>query len=242
MIIFIKFNNEDEPFELEIEEDCTVELMAAMVGSLRNIPPDEITILLNDKVLDPDTVISKLDLGSILYFTAIAEKDNDKFISDMFDVRQQEQIMQQIHQKQIDDNLAYAYEHNPEGFVPYSLLFITCEINNIPIKAMIDTGAQISVLPLAIAQQCHVDYLIDRRVRTVTMGVGAQSSVGKIHALAVQVGGTVWSNPFTVLEGPLNHCILGVDWLTKNRATISLEKMTLTISGTVVNFEEMPKD
>lgn len=242
MIIFVKFSNEDEPFELEIEDDCTVELMTAMVASLRDVSPDEITILLNDKILSPDTVVSTLDLGSILYFTAVVEKDNDKYMSQMFDVKQQEQIMQQIHQKQIEDNLAYAYENNPEAFVPFSLLFITCKINNIPVKAMIDTGAQISILPLAIAKQCNVDYLIDRRWKTVTMGVGAQTTVGRIHALAVKVGETVWSNPFSVLEGTLNHCILGVDWLTKNRATVSLESMTLSISGTVVPFEEMPKD
>ncbi|KAK8858026.1 Nuclear receptor-interacting protein 3 [Tritrichomonas musculus] len=242
MIVFVKFQNEDEPIELEIDEDCTVELMIAMVASIRDIPPDEITITLNDKVLDLDTVVSTLDLGSIVFFTAVVEKDQDKYMSNMFDVKQQEQIMQQIHQRQIDENLAYAYENNPEAFISFSLLFITCKINNTPIKAMIDTGAQISILPLAIAQKCHVDYLIDKRYRTVTLGVGAQTSVGRIHALSVMVGDTVWTNPFSVLEGTLDHCILGVDWLTKNRATISLEKMTLSISGTVVKFEEMPKD
>lgn len=242
MIVFVKFQNEDEPIELEIDEDCTVELMIAMVASIRDIPPDEITITLNDKVLDLDTVVSTLDLGSIVFFTAVVEKDQDKYMSNMFDVKQQEQIMQQIHQRQIDENLAYAYENNPEAFISFSLLFITCKINNTPIKAMIDTGAQISILPLAIAQKCHVDYLIDKRYRTVTLGVGAQTSVGRIHALSVMVGDTVWTNPFSVLEGTLDHCILGVDWLTKNRATISLEKMTLNISGTVVKFEEMPKD
>lgn len=242
MIVFVKFQNEDEPIELEIDEDCTVELMIAMVASIRDIPPDEITITLNDKVLDLDTVVSTLDLGSIVFFTAVVEKDQDKYMSNMFDVKQQEQIMQQIHQRQIDENLAYAYENNPEAFISFSLLFITCKINNTPIKAMIDTGAQISILPLAIAQKCHVDYLIDKRYRTVTLGVGAQTSVGRIHALSVMVGDTVWTNPFSVLEGTLDHCILGVDWLTKNRATISLEKMTLSISGTVVKFEEIPKD
>ena len=214
-----------------------------MISSLRDIPADEITILLNDKILNPDTVISTLDLGSILYFTAVVEKDHDKYMSQMFDVRQQEQIMQQIHQKQIDDNLTYAYENNPEGFVSFSLLFITCKINNTPVKAMLDTGAQISILPLSIAQQCHVDYLIDRRYRTVTVGVGAQTTVGRIHALAVQVGGVVWSNPFQVLDGTLNHCILGVDWLTKNRAIISLGNRTLNINGTIVQIDQdMPAD
>ncbi|OHT04711.1 Clan AA, family A2, retrotansposon aspartic peptidase [Tritrichomonas foetus] len=239
MLIFVKLNHEEDPFEVEIEEDSTIGYLIAIVASMRNINPENLTITLEDRILSPDTLITSLDLGSILYFTAVVAQDNDRYMSSMFDVRQQQMIMQQIQQQNIEDNLQYAYEHNPEAFIPFSLLYITCKINNVPIKALIDTGAQISILPLAVAQRCHVDYLIDKRYRTVTMGVGAQTSHGRIHALPVQVGDTAWTNPFVVLDNNLDHCILGVDWLTKNRATISLETMTLNISGTCVKFEEL---
>lgn len=240
MIVFVKLYNEEDPFEIEIDEDATVGYLIAAVASKREIPPNKLTITLDDKVLDPEAELVSLDLGSILYFTAVVSHDNDRFVSEMFDVKQQEEIMKEIHQRQINENLAYAYENNPEAFIPFSLLFITCKINNIEVKAMLDTGAQISILPLAIAVQCHVDYLIDTRYKTITMGVGAQQSIGRIHALSVVIGDTAWSNPFTVLDNTMTHCILGVDWLTKNRATISLEKRTLTISGTTVPLEEMP--
>ena len=239
MIVFVKMNDEQDPFEVEIDEDSTIGYLIAMVSSAREIPPENITITLDSKILDPDTVITSLDLGSILYFTAVVAQDNDRFMSSMFDVQQQERIMRQIHQEQIEDNLRYAYEHNPEAFIPFSLLYIKCKINNVEITAMIDTGAQISILPLAIAQKCHVDYLIDKRYRSVTLGVGAQTTHGRIHALSVMVGGTVWTNPFSVLDNNMTYCILGVDWLTKNRAIVSLEKMCLIINGISVPFVQV---
>ena len=158
-------------------------------------------------------------------------------IDHMFDAGEQQRILEQIRQQRIEENLQYAYQNNPEGFVPYSLLFIECKINNKPVKAMIDTGAQVSILPFSIAKDCEVDYLIDRRWQTVTVGVGVQRSVGRIHALQVQVQNRVWANPFVVLDkGPLDHCILGVDWLTKNQAVIRLADRTLTVGDVVTPF------
>lgn len=238
IVILVKVSTakDDDPIELEIEESSTIEFVVAMVSSLTNHPPELITITVDDQILPLDQVVSELDLGSILYFEANLASGEDRFVSEMFDRGQQERILEQIRQKRIEENFQYAYENNPEAFVSFPLLFIECKINNVRVKAMIDTGAQISILPIDIAKQCQVDYLIDRRYRSTTIGVGAQQSIGRIHALQVQVQGTVWANPFTVLDGTLQHCILGVDWLTKNRAVVNLAGRCLIIDNVNVPF------
>lgn len=243
MIILVKTtdNPEEDPMEIEIDEASTASYVIAMVSSITGHPPELITLTVGDREIPLDTVISTLDLGRILYFKANLSRNRDAVIDQMFDPAEQARIMEQIRRQRVEDNLQYAYQNNPEGFVPYSLLFIECRINNKSVRAMIDTGAQISILPLEIAKECEVDYLIDTRWQTTTIGVGVQKSVGRIHALQVQVEGTVWANPFVVLEGTLNHCILGVDWLTKNRGVIRLAEQTLTIGDVVTHFVPPPE-
>ncbi|KAH0791424.1 aspartic peptidase [Histomonas meleagridis] len=238
MILFVKVQGQEEPLEIEIEEDATISLLIAMVSSVTNHPPEKITITVDDKIIPPETQISSLNLGKILYFTATLENpdSSDQFLESMFNADEQRRIMQQIQQQRIHDNYEYAIQNNPEHFVSYSLLFISCKINNEPVRALIDTGAQVSILPLTIAQQCHVDYLIDRRFQSVCIGVGAQTTIGRIHSLQVQVDDWVWTNPFTVMEGPLDHCILGVDWMTKNQAVIDLKNHCLVMGEKRIPF------
>ena len=135
MIVFVKIKQDEEPIEIEVEDGGTIGLLAAMVSSIVNHPPEKITITVDDKILSPDTVISTLDLGKILYFTAILENEadtnsSDKILESMFDSREQEQILQQIQQQRIQDNYEYAFQNSPEDFISYSLLFIDCKINN----------------------------------------------------------------------------------------------------------------
>lgn len=231
---------DEDPLELEIDDTTTVDVAIAMISSVTDHSPDRITLTVDGRILDRSTVISTLDLGRILFFRAHLALNDDSFVDEMFDARDQGRILEEIRQRRINENLEYAYEHNPEGFISYSLLYIPCRINNHEVIAMLDTGAQTSILPMEVARRCEVDYLIDTRVRITAVGVGVQQSVGKVHALQVNVGGTVWANPFVVLDGPIDECILGVDWLTKNRATIDLQTRRLDVGGHSIPFVEKP--
>jgi len=224
MIVFVKTDRDSEPIPVELEEDSDINMMIAIVASIKSYPPELVTICINGSIIPPDTLISSLDLGKILYFDAFFTTKTDKYISEMYDAEQQRKIEQSIRKEQIDNNLTYAYENTPEAFVPFSLLYIKVKIGNKDLLAMLDTGAQISILPIDIAKECGVEYLIDTRCRTLTVGVGTQKSIGKIHSLTVTIEGQVWANPFVILDGPLDMVILGVDWLTKNRALIDLSK------------------
>lgn len=237
LTVFVKTpKNEPEPFELD--ETSTCEELIACVATKYNVDPENITICVDRRVINKDVIISKLDLGNILYFDAIFATDRDEFIEDMFDIEQQKKIEEQIRKEQIDHNLKYAYDNTPEAFTQFSLLWIKCEINGTPVVALVDTGAQMSIIPLDVAKNCSVEYLIDTRYRIITQGVGTQKSMGRIHALNVKIGNEVWTNSFTVLTGSIDHVILGIDWMTKNRAIIDLSQRCIILNGKKIPFIE----
>jgi DNA damage-inducible protein 1 len=218
----------DEPLEIEIDESTTASLVIAMVASITGQPPGRIDLLVpgSNEILSPDTVISSLDLGRIEAFQAVFSRNSDAYIDGFVNSSEQRRILEQIRRDRIEDNLRYAHEHAPESLLEYSLLFVDLKINNHDIRVIVDTGAQISLLPMSAVQQCDVHYLVDRRCQTTTVGIGVQRSIGRIHSLQLNIGGCVFTNPFVVVEGPLQTPLLGVDWLMKNRALIDLTSGT----------------
>lgn len=222
-------DNEPEPFE--VNDNSTIEELICCIATKYNYDSADISILLDDKELPASTVISTLDLSNIVYFDAKIGQEKDQFIDMMFDAEEQKRIEAQIRQENIDHNLQYAYENNPENFIVYSSPFIKCSINGVEVVALIDTGAQSSIIPHALTKKCNVKYLIDARYRTLTKGVGMQTSKGVIHGLNVKVGNEVWTNRFVVLDDTLDHAILGIDWLKKNRALIDLAQNCLILHG-----------
>jgi predicted aspartyl protease len=226
MIIFVRTPETplDSPLEIEIDESSTVSFVIAVISSLTTSRPESIDLLLpnTNEVLDHETLISSLDLGKIDVFQAIFSRNSSASLSNYVNSADQRRILDQIQRERIEENLRYAEDHAPESLVSYSLLFLDLTINNRPIRVIVDTGAQISLLPMSCVQQCNVHYLIDRRCQTTAIGVGVQRSIGRIHALALNVGGCMFTNPFVVVDGPLQTPLLGVDWLMKNRAVIDL--------------------
>mmetsp|Transcript_29479 Transcript_29479/g.71634 ORF Transcript_29479/g.71634 Transcript_29479/m.71634 type:complete len:192 (-) Transcript_29479:244-819(-) len=87
-----------------------------------------------------------------------------------------------------DEQLRMALEVNPEAFVQVSMLYVPCSLNNVALKAFVDTGAQMTVMNLECAQRCNLVHLIDKRFKGIAAGVGVASICGRVHMATLRFG------------------------------------------------------
>lgn len=69
--------------------------------------------------------------------------------ADPLDVEAQKEIENAIAMENINENLESAMEYNPEAFGRVIMLYVPCEVNGVPIKAFVDSGAQMTIMSQA---------------------------------------------------------------------------------------------
>lgn len=163
------------------------------------------------------------------------------------DPRVQQEIMSLIQQQNIDASMEAALEHMPEAFAPVNMLYIDCKVNNHPVKAFVDSGAQMTIMSLQCAQRCNVERLIDKRWAGVARGVGTQTIVGRIHLGQLQIGGDFLACNFSVLKDQSMELLLGLDMLKRHQCVLDLKanKLVIGTTGTQATFlseADLPED
>jgi DNA damage-inducible protein 1 len=124
-----------------------------------------------------------------------------------------------------------AIENLPEGFGQVTMLYVNIEVNNLPIKAFVDSGAQSTIMSLQCAERCGITRLMDTRFAGQARGVGTAKILGRIHIAQMKFGRSFFPISITVLENNDVDFLFGLDMLRRYRCNIDLSKNVLSIEG-----------
>jgi DNA damage-inducible protein 1 len=172
------------------------------------------------------------------------ERQYELLEDDPFNTDAQQKIEKLIQQQQIAINIEKAMEENPESFARVSMLYIDVTVNNVPIKAFVDSGAQTTIMSPDAAARCNITHLIDKRWGGMARGVGTAKILGRVHHAYIQIGQYQAASSFTVMEGKDVDLLLGLDMLKKHQMCIDLSKNALRVQEDEIQFlpeHEIPK-
>ena len=153
-------------------------------------------------------------------------------------IEQQKRMEEEFRMKTINNQLIEIEQNHPELLIPGDLVFIKIKVNNVEIPAMIDSGAQESVISLKTCRECNLEHQIDYRRKKAYQGVGRMSTIGTIYIVPMMIGKTYCMTTLNVFgeESPMDHLLIGTNTLRQLGISIDFKKECIRIGEEEIKF------
>lgn len=203
-------------------------------SQIRELDPDLFSKLSDPEVFR-DIMIARLR-GRDANFN-VQNEEMRKLHENPEDPENQAKIFEMIRQQQIDENLQLAYDISPESFVQVNMLYIKLRINGHETFALVDSGAQQTIIHPKLAEEFGILKFLDKRYAAMSIGIGSARTEGRIHSVPVSLGDSNLEVPcsFTVIETHVG-ILFGLDMLRRHKCLIDLGQDALLIGEHKVCF------
>jgi predicted aspartyl protease len=121
---------------------------------------------------------------------------------------------------------------------------VFCEVNGHRVAALIDTGADVSIISSRCAKDCGISDSIDTTQTGSVTGVGSGQIVGKIDNLKLKIGPVSFQNKISILNNANCDLILGTDLLERLKTKICFKdsQISFNINDRQIKIPVIPKD
>lgn len=109
--------------------------------------------------------------------------------------------------------------------------YVACEIVDVAIEMLVDTGAQMSVISAPLMRQLKLEQRLDRSQQGVATGVGQASILGKLRGIPVKLGHVEFALDFSVLGVEEPMLILGIDQMRRFKCIVDMDKECIIFGG-----------
>ena len=113
-----------------------------------------------------------------------------------------------------------------DGFVPLQVL---CEVNGFLVPAIIDTGAQITIMSASCAKRCRISNSINTKFSGRAVGVGSSDIIGRIDGLGMRMGPVSFEGKVSVLREARVDFLIGLDLLKRFKSEVNLKDHVLKL-------------
>ena len=131
----------------------------------------------NDLVAVRTLMMKRYMKGHMHTFTK--QQEMNAMWNDPDNPENQAKMAEMIRQKNVEENYLAAYEHLPESFGHITMLYVNIAVNGTPVRAFVDSGAQMTIMSASCAERCGIMRLLDKRYVGEARGGGSGACEGR---------------------------------------------------------------
>jgi hypothetical protein len=120
----------------------------------------------------------------------------------------------------------------PEMLIPVNMIILNGEINDLPVKILLDTGASSSVIFKNAMERLELNELIDQEGSAQLIGIGTEQSLGNIWYTELKLENNIYPISLICSSNKISDfdMILGINFLQSYKAVLNFKNKTLLLN------------